>query len=214
LQPARLLLGFRRWGDAGEKPMIPSRIWWLSAAAAVAVSFAVLSPASAQAPPAAAPPAASSDDPFGEEVTLAEKTIVYIAGSGMWDSAFETIVNGFKTVNGAMAKLGLKASGAPMTIYTATDDTGFQFQAAVPVAQAPTMPAGSEVTVGKSPAGKALKFVHRGSYDAMDTTYEAITNYLDEKQLEAKDLFVEQYMKDPVTTPEDDLVIEVYVPLK
>ncbi|HEV7983415.1 MAG TPA: AraC family transcriptional regulator, partial [Xanthobacteraceae bacterium] len=43
---------------------------------------------------------------------------------------------------------------------------------------------------------------------------EAITNYLDEKQLEAKDLFVEQYMKDPVSTPEDDLVIEVYVPLK
>jgi effector-binding domain-containing protein len=201
-------------GDAGEKPMIPSRIWWLSAVAAAAVSFALLSPAAAQAPPAAAPPAATSDDPFGEEVTLVEKTIVYVAGSGMWDSAFETITNGFKTVNGAMAKLGIKANGAPMTIYTATDDTGFQFQAAVPVAQAPTMPAGSAVTVGKSPAGKALKFVHRGSYDAMDTTYEAITNYLDEKQLEAKDLFVEQYMKDPLTTPEDDLVIEVYVPLK
>ena len=151
---------------------------------------------------------------LGEEVKLVEKTIVYIAGSGMWDSAFETITNSFKTVNSAMAKLGLKANGPLMTIYTATDDTGFQFQAAVPVAQAPTMPAGSEIVVGKSPAGKALKFVHRGSYDAMDTTYEAITNYLDEKQLEAKDLFVEQYMKDPITTPEDDLVIEVYVPLK
>ncbi len=194
--------------------MIFSRIWWLSAAVAAAVSFAVLSPASAQAPPATAPPAATSDDPFGEEVTLVEKTIVYIAGSGMWDSAFDTIIGGFKNVYGAMAKQGLKANGAPMTIYTATDDTGFQFQAAVPVAQAPTLPADSGITVGKSPAGKALKFVHRGSYDAMDTTYEAITNYLDEKQLEAKDLFVEQYMKDPVTTPEDDLVIEVYVPLK
>jgi effector-binding domain-containing protein len=148
------------------------------------------------------------------EVTLAEKTIVYIAGSGMWDSAFNTIIGGFKTVNSAMAKLGLKANGAPMTIYTATDDTGFQFQAAVPVAQASTVPANSGITVGKSPAGKALKFVHRGSYDAMDSTYELITNYLDEKQLEPKDVFVEQYMKDPVTTPEDDLVIEVYVPLK
>jgi effector-binding domain-containing protein len=194
--------------------MIPSRIWWLSVATAAAVSFAVLSPASAQAPPSAAPPAAASNDPFGEEVTLVEKTIVYVSGSGMWDSAFETIVGGFKTVYGAMAKQGIKANGAPMTIYTATDDTGFQFQAAVPVDKAPTVPAGSDVTVGKSPGGKALKFVHRGSYDAMDTTYEAITNYLDEKQLEAKDLFVEQYMKDPVTTPEDDLVIEVYVPLK
>jgi effector-binding domain-containing protein len=158
--------------------------------------------------------AATSDDPFGEEVTLVEKTIVYVAGSGMWDSTFNTIIGGFKTVNGAMAKLGLKASGAPMTIYTATDDTGFQFQAAVPVAQAPTVPANSGITVGRSPAGKALKFVHRGSYDAMDSTYELITNYLDEKQLEPKDVFVEQYMKDPVTTPEDDLVIEVYVPLK
>jgi effector-binding domain-containing protein len=48
----------------------------------------------------------------------------------------------------------------------------------------------------------------------MDTTYEAITNYLDEKNLEAKDLFIEQYVTDPITTPEDKLVIEVYVPIK
>ena len=42
----------------------------------------------------------------------------------------------------------------------------------------------------------------------MDTTYEAITNYLDEKQLEAKDLFIEEYVTDPLTTPEDKLVVE------
>jgi effector-binding domain-containing protein len=194
--------------------MILSRDWWLSAALAAAVSFAILSPATAQAPPAAAPPAAASSDPFGAEVTLVEKPIVFISGSGMWDSAFDTITGSFKTVNAAMAKAGIKANGPLMTIYTSTDDTGFQFQAAVPVEMAPTLPADSGVTVGMSPAGKALKFVHRGSYDAMDSTYEAITNYLDEKQLEAKDLFIEQYMKDPLTTPEDDLVIEVYVPLK
>ena len=194
--------------------MIPSRIWWLSAVAAAAVSFAVLSPAAAQAPPAAAPPAAASDDPFGEEVTLVEKPIVYVSGSGMWDSAFDTIVGGFKTVYGAMAKQGLKATGAPMTIYTATDDTGFQFQAAVPVAQAPTVPAGSGVTVGKSPAGKALKFVHRGSYEAMDDTYEAITNYLDEKRLESKDMLIEQYATDPASADGKNLVVNVFVPVK
>jgi effector-binding domain-containing protein len=68
--------------------------------------------------------------------------------------------------------------------------------------------------VGKSPSGAALKFVHRGSYDAMDTTYEAITDHLEERKLEAKDLFVEQYMKDPVTATDDELVIDIYVPLK
>jgi len=48
----------------------------------------------------------------------------------------------------------------------------------------------------------------------MDSTYEAITNFLDEKRLEARDLFVEFYVTDPLTTPEDSLVIEVYVPIK
>jgi hypothetical protein len=84
--------------------MSPSRIWWLSAAAAAAVSLAVLSLALTQAPLPSAPPAAASNDPFGEEVTLVEKTIVYISGSRVWDSAFETIVGGFKTVYDAMAK--------------------------------------------------------------------------------------------------------------
>ena len=34
------------------------------------------------------------------------------------------------------------------------------------------------LAVGKSPDGRALKFIHRGSYDAMDTTYEAIAGLL------------------------------------
>jgi effector-binding domain-containing protein len=67
--------------------------------------------------------------------------------------------------------------------------------------------------VGKSPAGKALRFVHRGSYDSLDTTFELISNYIDEKQLTVRDVFVEQYIKDPITTSQDDLVIEVYIPL-
>jgi effector-binding domain-containing protein len=195
--------------------MVVSRILWLPVTAALIVVFG-LSRAPAQAPGLSLPPpvTATPNDPFGDEVMMTETTIIYFAGSGLWDSAFETIVSAFKSVYGALDKLGVKPNGAPMTIYTATDDTGFQFQAAVPVAQAPATPPSGDIKVGKSPTGKALKFVHRGSYDAMDTTYEAITNYLDEKRLEAKDLFVEQYMKDPLTTPEDDLVIEVYVPLK
>ena len=195
--------------------MVGSRILGLPLAAALVMGFG-LSGAAAQTPNPLTPPAITiaPDDAFGEEVMMTEMTIIYLAGSGLWDSAFKTIVDAFKSVYGAMDTLGVKPNGAPMTIYTATDDTGFQFQAAVPVAQVPRVLPNGDIKLGKSPIGLALKFVHRGSYDAMDTTYEAITNYLDEKRLEAKDLFVELYLKDPVTTPEDDLVIEVYVPLK
>jgi effector-binding domain-containing protein len=163
-----------------------------------------------QTPPAQAKPA----DPFGEEVTLTEKNIIYFKGTGNWDSAFETIVDAFKTVNAFLAKQGIKPDGPLMTIYTSTDDTSFTFEAAVPVADPPADPPKGDIAVGKSPGGRAFKFSHRGSYDAMDSTYEAITNYLDDKQLEARDLFIEEYVTDPVTTPEDKLVINIFVPIK
>jgi effector-binding domain-containing protein len=172
----------------------------------------------AQTPAPATPPAAQTapaqPDPFGQELVLTEKTIIYFKGTGNWDAAFETIVDGFKTVNSFLQKQNIKPAGPPLTIYTATDDTGFSFQAAVPITDVPKDPPKGDIAVGKSPAGKALKFTHRGSYDSMDTTYEAITNFLDEKQLDAKDLFIEEYRTDPVTTPEDKLVIDVYVPIK
>ncbi|MCC7348374.1 MAG: GyrI-like domain-containing protein, partial [Variibacter sp.] len=93
-------------------------------------------------------------------------------------------------------------------------DTGFEFRAAVPIADAPASPPRGDIELGDSPGGKMLKFVHRGSYDAMDSTYEAITNYLDAKQLEARETFIEEYATDPLTTPEDQLVINVLVPIK
>ena len=79
----------------------------------------------------------------------------------------------------------------------------------MPIAEAPKDPPKGDIAVGQSPAGKALKFVHRGSYDAMDNTYEAITNYLDDKRLEAKDVFIEEYATDPVNADEDKFVVNV-----
>jgi effector-binding domain-containing protein len=197
--------------------MVATRNLLLPIVAAFVMDFGLSVAVVAQTTNAAPPPSSTvnADDPFGEQVTLPELTIVYVSGSGQWDTAYETIVAAFKTVNGALDKLKVKAAGPPMTIYTETNDTGFKFQAAVPIKEAPKdLPAEGEIKAGKSPSGTALKFVHRGSYDAMDTTYEAITDHLEERKLEAKDLFVEQYMKDPTATPDDELVIEIYVPLK
>jgi effector-binding domain-containing protein len=172
-------------------------------------------PAKPDAPPAAAPAApAQVGDPFGEDATLTAKPIAYVKGTGTWDNAFETITGSLKTVKGYINKEGLKIDGEPMTIFTSTDDTGFQFQAAIPIAEPPKNPPSGAVAVGTSPEGHALKFVHRGSYDGLDNTYEAITNYLDERKLEAKDMFIEQYVTDPLTANEDHLVVNVYVLVK
>jgi len=134
-------------------------------------------------------------------------------GAADWDSAFETITDSLKKLGGYLDKQNIKASGPPLIVYTATDDNGFTYQAEFPVDEPPKSTP-KDISVGKSPEGKALKFVHRGSYDNMDNTYEAITNHLDDKKLEAKDMFIEEYMTDPLKTAEDKLVINVFVPLK
>jgi effector-binding domain-containing protein len=174
-------------------------------------------PADTPAPPPATPKVETpppAKEEFGVEVTLTPKTIIYLKGNSTWDKALDTLQDAFKSLYALIEKQGIQRAGQPMTVYTQADDTGFAFQAAVPIAEAPKDPPKGDIQVGQSPGGKALKFIHRGSYDAMDNTYEAITNYLDEKRLEAADVFIEEYQTDPVTTPEDKFVVTVYVPLK
>ena len=134
-------------------------------------------------------------------------------GTANWDTAFDTLIDSFKVLTALLDKQGIKPSGNALIVYTSTDDTGFTYMAEIPVEQEPKNLA-KNMSLGKSPEGKALKFVHRGSYDNMDNTYEAITNHLDDKKLEAKDTFIEEYLTDPLKTAEDKLVINVYVPLR
>jgi effector-binding domain-containing protein len=185
-------------------------------APAASPSAAPATPPAAAETPATPPPAAApvqTADPFGEEITLTPKAVVIIKGNANWDSAFDTLIDSFKSLSALLDKQGIKPAGNPMIVYTSTDDTGFTFLAEIPVDQDPKNLT-KAMSMGKSPEGKALKFVHRGSYDNMDNTYEAITNHLDDKKLEAKDTFIEEYITDPLKTAEDKLVINVYVPLK
>jgi effector-binding domain-containing protein len=176
----------------------------LVVAAAIGAPASLLAQSSIQSQPI---------DPFGQEVTLAERPIVYAAGTGEWDSALETLKESFKTVQDYLDKAGLKASGPALTIYTAMDDVSFNFQAAIPLEAPPQSAPPRSISVGTSPGGKMLKFVHRGSFDGMTQTYDTISHYVDEKQIATKELLIEEYVADLLTAPADKLVINIFVPL-
>jgi effector-binding domain-containing protein len=195
----------------------------LVAVLAAALALAVAAPAfaqsrgsspSAQPAPQSAPQAAPAPGDFAQDAALTAKTVIYVKGSGTWDKTFDIVSGSFKKIKTYLDKEGIKPDGLPMTIFTATDDTGFDYQAAVPIAEPPKNPPHGDIAIGHSPEGKALKFVHRGSYDDLDNTYEAITNYLDDQRLEAKDMFIEEYETDPATTDARKLVVHVYVLIK
>jgi effector-binding domain-containing protein len=171
------------------------------------------SPPAAAQTPATPPPAVQTADPFGEPVTLESKKVVTIKGTSNWPDAFDSLTTAFKALTPLLDKQGIKPSGNFMVVYTSTDDAGFTFLAEIPVAQ-DVKNLGKNMSMGQSPEGKSLKFVHRGAYDNMEDLYEAISNHLDEKKLENKDMFVEEYMTDPLKTAEDKLVIAIYALLK
>ncbi|MFD2033036.1 GyrI-like domain-containing protein [Ancylobacter dichloromethanicus] len=163
---------------------------------------------------APAPDPLTRPDGFGDETVMQPVPVLMKKAHAGWDDAFRTIVATLKQIDAEMARLKLKASGASFIIYTSTDDLGFDFEAAVPFEGATTEKPQNGVAFAASPAGRALRFTHRGPYDAMDPTYEQIANLLDAKDLEAQDLYVEEYRSDPRTTSPDDLVIDIWVPLK
>jgi effector-binding domain-containing protein len=198
---------------------------WRAATLAALFALGLASSAVAQAPapdapkpapvPAPAPAPSATKEPFGTDVTLTARTIIYMKGNGNWDNALEIIQDAFKSVYAYLDKQGIQRAGSPMTIYTDFDDTNFTFQAAVPVSEPPKDPPKGDIAVGQTPAGKALKFVYKGSFHQMeDTIYNAIPEYLDEKQLDPSGTFIEEYQTDPVTTPEDKFDIQIYVLLK
>ena len=137
-------------------------------------------------------------------------------GSASWEEGYGKIWEALAKLRASAEKAGLKIEGRPLAVFTETDDAGFKFDALLPVdAKADAKPAlGADVALAQSPNGKALKFQHRGAYDDIDTTYDAITAYLDEKGLEARNLFVKEYLSDSKDSSDVAQEVDIFVFLK
>jgi effector-binding domain-containing protein len=200
----------------------------------LAMPLLALSPGTAQtaspAPPQAAPvppPArattglptlvpAPADAAEVAEVMLPGKPAAILSGTSTWEEGVDNLKKAFRKLDEELARAGMQASGRPLTVFTQTDDMSFRYDAMVPVAAVPDGRASlsPEVRFGRTPAGKALRFEHKGPYDGIDTTYETITAYLDLKGLTAEDAFVEEYATDLVDAADPALEVNIYAILK
>jgi effector-binding domain-containing protein len=162
------------------------------------------------------PPATTGEDASVKTVEVAARSVIETHGAASWEEGYGKIGDALAKLRAAALKAGLKENGRPLTVFTETDDAGFKFDAMLPVdAPAGAKPdLGSEITLTQSPSGKAIKFEHRGAYDDIDSTYEAITAYLDEKGLEARNLFIEEYLNDAKDSTDVNLQVDIFVLLK
>jgi len=201
-------------------------------AAADTPSPPVVAPPAAPAPsspPAAAPPPAAlpetkaapgvpgvPDDATAQMLDIPSRPVAFLRGKSDWENGFKSIMTSLAAIESEVAKAGLKQGGKPIAVFVETDDNGFGYEAMVPLAEKPEGKdqLGNDVKIGASPAGKAIKFQHRGAYDDIDSTYDLITAYLDEKGLEAQNLFIEEYLTDTKNADDQGLQVDIYVFIK
>jgi len=137
-------------------------------------------------------PASATPDAV-DTLRLVPRPTIALAGKGRWDDGPVILRNAFASLYQAASDAGLAITGRPFAIFRETDDDGYSFEAMLPVTQ--PFPVGDpRITIGESPGGFALRFVHKGPFEEIDLTYDIIASHLEAEGLEPQDLFIEEFV--------------------
>jgi effector-binding domain-containing protein len=148
-----------------------------------------------------------------DDLTLVARTAAISTGRATWDDGPKTLAATFARMAADAEKAGVKVAGRPVAIFVETDDTAFRYEAYLPIDRIPEGRdlMGAETRFGQTPAGRALRFSHKGPYDDVDSTYEAITAYLDAKGITVRDAFIEEYVGELKDSAEANFEVNIYV---
>lgn len=153
-----------------------------------------------------------------EVATVAPVAVAYVTTASSTDerAIAATVAGAYAQVGRFLAIHGLKQAGPPIMVNTKWGDDGYEFEAAIPIDRQPerAVPAESAVRVKQTYGGRVLKTVHRGAYRDMRATYDRLFACLAARGLEQAGPPWDEYVSDPGTTREADLVTHVYVPIR
>jgi effector-binding domain-containing protein len=128
----------------------------------------------------------------------------------------------FDTLMGVVGSNSLTVAGPPRTIYPSWNPASTHCIAVIPIMNPPDRSLNyADVKIVSSPERQALRFTHHGSYASARDTYVQIDTWLRERgaiETEADwsrySPMWEEYVGDPTTTPEQELMTYIYLPLK
>lgn len=181
----------------------------------------VAAPAPTSPPPAAEParpaePPKMAEAGGGEMREIAARPVLRIKGQSTWDEGFAALKKAIAALDAEARRLNLPRDGNAMAYFIDSDDTGFTYEAMLPLgAAAPEGTAfGKDFDAAMSPGGRAVVFNHEGAYDEIDTAYEALTAWLDDKNLVSTGKFLEEYELVPEKSDETTMKLKIVVFLK
>ena len=132
------------------------------------------------------------------------------------ENIVESMTGAFTEVQGALTELGADINGMPFSIYNNMDivNQSCQYTAAIPVASAVNAAGG--INYAERPACKALKLVHTGPYRHLGNAWSIGMQDLrhDKLKMDKKNPPFEVYLDDPEETAQNELVTEIYIPVR
>jgi effector-binding domain-containing protein/uncharacterized protein YndB with AHSA1/START domain len=116
-------------------------------------------------------------------------------------------------LSGFISQHGLAQGGPPLAIHQGTQNGALSLDAAIPVDRtdvelAPPLRAGNRYE------GRVLKAVHTGDYTGLPAARAKVRAYLATAGLEPTGPLWEEFVSDPGSTPPEQLVTHIFVPIR
>lgn len=142
-----------------------------------------------------------------------ELALVYKEHVNM-DNIVQVMDKGLNGTYAYLKELGKNPTNAPFCRYTnGTEDyTEFDLELGFPIAE--EVPAKDGMYIMKTDGGKAVSAMHKGAYSTLETTYNVMMEYVQEKSLEMTGVYYDWYLNDPDSTSEEELLTKVVFLLK
>lgn len=173
-------------------------------------------PAPAETAKPAENPKPPADGGAGEIRDVAARPVLRLKGQSTWDQGFASLKQAIAALEAETRRLNLPREGNPLAYFVDSDDLGFTYEMMLPLAA--VVPVGTTLGTGfdaaQSPGGRAVIFPNEGAYDEIDTAYEALTAWLDDKNLVSTGKFLEEYEFIPEKSDETTMKLKIVVFLK
>ncbi|HZF25251.1 MAG TPA: SRPBCC family protein [Steroidobacteraceae bacterium] len=155
------------------------------------------------------------------EVDVMPRDIAYVEGTTSLDpdAISKALAAAYSQIGEYLQAQALTQKGAPLAINRFYDESGWGFQAGIPVAgltdaSRSAASASSIVKLGQTYSGRALKGVHIGDHSTLPDAYRALEDYMVARGLDSNGPSWEEYVSDPVATPPEKLQTDVFMPVK
>jgi len=132
-------------------------------------------------------------------VELQEQPTAVVREQVAMNALPEFFSRAFAAVSAAMEAQRVQPAGPPFALYHGMPTEIVDVEAGFPVST--TVAAVNGVRAGILPACRAVQAMHVGSYDTLDTTYEAVKQRMHEEGVKASEDMWEYYLSDQSADP-------------